>query len=347
MRTRSFLPNLLIIGISVFLLSACEAKQKVLRFSGQTMGTTYNIVVIPNTDSQKDKLFQDIEKTLKRVNTHLSNWDPNSEISNINNSQSTTPINISPMLIKVLETANTVHEKSFGFFDITLSPLIDLWGFGPKTMQPKLPSEDQIQTALAKVGQSTKLKLDLEAKTLTKTNKDTQINLSAIAKGFGVDEVARTLLKNNINNFMVEIGGELIARGKKPNGEKWKIGIEKPDAAGKEIQLIVKLSDLAMATSGDYRNYYEKDGQRYSHILNVKTGRPFTHKTMSVTVIEKNTMLADAWATALLTVGKTKGMELAKKNNLAAFFIFKSDKSAKLAFETSMSPRFIELTVKN
>lgn len=338
--------KLIPLGLCLFLLSACETEKKPVRYTGQTMGTTYNIVVIPSPEAKLENLQKKIENSLKEVNSHLSNWDPNSEISHFNISKDTTPFTISSMMVKVLETANAVNKKSLGFFDITLSPLIDLWGFGPKTMKSRLPSEKQIQDALAKVGQNTKLKLDRDAKTLLKTNPDTQINLSAIAKGFGVDEVARTLTKNNINNFMVEIGGELYARGKKPNGEKWKIGIEKPDASGKEIQLIVKLSNLAMATSGDYRNYFEKNGRRYSHILNAKTGHPFTHKTVSVTVIANNTMLADAWATALLTLGKTKGMEIAKQNDLAVFFIFKSEKSADTVFETSMSPRFIELTTE-
>ena len=136
---------------------------------------------------------------------------------------------------------------------------------------------------------------------------------------------------------MVEIGGDLITRGKNPKGKHWQIGIEHPDTFGKRIKLIVKISNAAMATSGDYRNYFEKDGIRYSHIINVKTGHPIKHKTASVTVIADSAMLADAWATALLALGKTEGMKIAKQNNIAAFFIFKSDRNA---FKTSMSPRF-------
>ena len=329
--------------VVVVLLSACEQAPEVHRFSGKTMGTSYNIVAIPDRDIGKEELQEAITQSLSRVNDHLSNWDQTSEISRFNNSKTTQPIKISKMLGQVIETANIVHDKSEGFFDITISPLVDLWGFGPQAGEQQIPGDEQIQQALSKIGQKTHLKLDKEAQTLAKLTFGTHLNLSAIAKGFGVDEVARTLVGFGINHYMVEIGGDLIVAGQNLRGQKWQIGIERPDKQGQQVQLIAKISNLAMATSGDYRNYFEKNRQRYSHILNVKTGRPVTHQTVSVTVLAKNAMLADAWATALLALGKTKGLEIAKQHDLAAFFIFKSDETAKLGFETVMSPRFQQL----
>jgi len=331
------------IGLIILLLSACEPAPETMRFSGQTMGTTYNIVAITSDDIDKGDLQAAITTSLGRVNKHLSNWDKTSEISRFNNLTTTEPVKISPMFAKVMESAILVHKKSEGFFDITISPLVDLWGFGPHTDEKQIPEEDQIRQALSKIGQATHLKLDEQANTLAKLTPEVQLNLSAIAKGFGVDEVANTLLEFGITHFMVEIGGDLIVRGLNPRGEKWRIGIEKPDEQGKQVQLVAKLSDLGMATSGDYRNYFEKNSQRYSHILNVKTGRPVTHQTVSVTVLAKNAMLADAWATALLALGKTKGMEIAQKNNLAALFIIKSGDAASPSFETVMSRRFKQL----
>lgn len=342
-RNEILMRKIFLISLALILLSACQPTLKTIRYSGKTMGTIYNIVAITHNDNAADGLEAKLEKKLATVNKHLSNWDPNSEISRFNSSKTVKPLKISPMMAKVMSAANIVHSKSQGFFDVTLSPLIDLWGFGPATSRKSVPSEEKIRQALSRIGQGAHLTLDEAALTLTKSNPDTHVNLSAIAKGFGVDEMADTLRAAGIQNFMVEIGGDLIASGTNPQGDKWQIGIEYPDPAGRRVQLIAKISNMAMATSGDYRNFFEKDGIRYSHILNIKTGRPVTHKTVSVTVITQSAMLADAWATALLALGEVEGMKVAKKHNLAAFFIVRSADSAKNAFSTFMSPRFEKL----
>ena len=330
----------------IFFLSGCQAEDKVLRFTGETMGTTYNVVVMANHDVNERDLHTAIRKKLAKVNKHLSNWDPNSEISRFNALKTPSEFVMSKMLRDVMVSAMAVHTKSNGSFDITLGPLINLWGFGSKGSKQSIPTDHDISSALSKVGQNTKLVLDHRANTLLKKDVDIQANLSAIAKGFGVDEVAETLRDFGIKSYMVEIGGDLFAQGQNPKGQKWQIGIEHPDPKGRDIQLITKVTNLGMATSGDYRNYFEKDGIRYSHILNVKTGRPVTHKTASVTVLAENAMLADAWATALLALGEVEGMKIAKKNNLAAFFIFRSSGSKEVTFSTLMSPRFAELHAK-
>lgn len=307
------------------------------------MGTTYHIVAITNTSLSRNDLKNAIEAELDQVNKHLSNWDESSELSRFNRSKSLKATKISNKLKRVMIAANEVHEKSGGAFDVTLGPLINLWGFGPRKPETPLPTEQKIISALQRVGQQTNLKLNTVAPSIAKLNPGTTINLSAIAKGFGVDEVASILKKHKIEDFMVEIGGDLFARGSNPSGKPWRIGIEKPLPDNRSIQQIIGLTNVGMATSGDYRNYFEKDDIRYSHIINAKTGYPIKHKTAAVTVIANNSMLADAWATALLVLGERAGMKVAKEHSLAAYFIFRSPRSGEKKFSTSMSPKFAEI----
>ncbi|MEM7749149.1 MAG: FAD:protein FMN transferase [Pseudomonadota bacterium] len=312
------------------------------------MGTTYNVIAIAPAATSSDDLGKAIEASLTRVNKHLSNWDPTSEISRFNATRKTTPVAISEMMAQVMATANDVHRDSGGLFDVTLAPLIELWGFGTRKAETPLPAPEKIAAAQAKVGQLKLLKLDRGASTMVKRDVQVTINLSAIAKGFGVDEVAAVLNRFNVENYMVEIGGDLVTSGVNERGQKWRIGVEKPVASSRRVQLTVDISNLGMATSGDYRNYKEQAGVRYSHVLNPRTGQPIKHRTASVTVLAKNAMLADAWATALLVAGQDRGMEIAKTYNLAALFISKGngkagDQAAADGFVVLMSPKFMDI----
>ena len=311
------------------------------------MGTTYNVVAVAPAGTPSDDLAKAIEATLARVNRHLSNWDPKSEISRFNASRSTAPVAVSDMMVKVMAAADLVHRQSRGYFDVTLAPLIELWGFGKRSPETPVPDADKVELARALTGQTTKLALDQSAGTLAKIDERVTVNLSAIAKGFGVDEVAATLGEFGVKNYMVEIGGDLVTHGKNDRGRDWRIGIERPDPAGRRVELTVDISGLGMATSGDYRNYREHNGVRYSHILDVTTGRPITHRTASVTVLAQTAMLADAWATALLALGQDAGMQLARQHNLAALFIVRQDGSqaeqGDRPFTVLMSPRFADI----
>jgi thiamine biosynthesis lipoprotein len=190
------------------------------------------------------------------------------------------------------------------------------------------------------VGQARLLDLDREAGTLAKSDPAVGINLSAIAKGYGIDAVAATLREAGIENYMVEIGGDLVAMGENDKGESWRIGIEKPETGAQNPQLIVPLDNLGMATSGDYKNFFEQDGVRYSHIIDPTTGRPITHSTTSVTVLSENAMLADAWATAMLALGQDRGLELAEEHKLAVFFISRDVTSDEETYITVQSSAF-------
>ncbi len=315
-----------------------------LEMTGKTMGTTYNIVAVDvPAGLQADAITKAVTETLAEVNGRMSNWDPNSEISRFNAQKSTDSVRISAQLAQVIRAANEIHAKSAGRFDVTLGPLIDLWGFGARKPEDPVPSDEDIAEASERVGQSRLLSLTASPDMLRKARSDTSVYLAAIAKGYGVDEVAATLRDLGLRNFMVEIGGDLLALGKNAEGKPWRIGIERPDATNRAVEEIVHLSALGMATSGDYRNFFEKDGVRYSHIIDAGTGRPITHSTASVTVLADSAMMADGWATALLALGLARGMEISEKLELAAFFIVRDDGLDSKRFKTVASTRFRKL----
>lgn len=325
----------------VTFVSGClfEEDPEVVRLSGETMGTTFNVTAI-GVDLDETALAAAVDETLANVNAKMSNWDPNSEVSTFSASASTDPVPVSEEFRTVLAAANEVHEKSGGTFDVTLGPLIELWGFGPRKPEDPVPSDAEIQAALDGVGQKKLLTLDPDAGTLAKSEASVGINLSAIAKGYGIDAVAGTLQEAGIENYLVEIGGDLVAKGENDKGEAWRIGIEKPQVGAQTPQLIVPVADLGMASSGDYKNFFEQDGVRYSHIIDPTTGRPITHRTTSVTVLAENAMMADAWATAMLALGQEKGLELAEKHKLAVYFISRDVTADEEAYITVHSSAF-------
>ena len=330
-----------------FILIGCfgnEKKQSPVSISGQTMGTTYNVTVIDNPLSlSKENLKKRIEETLNEVNQKMSNWYDQSEINMINNDNRGEPIDLSQELFDVINISTDIHNRSNGAFDITAAPLINLWGFGPNKSERKIPSVSEVNAALEMVGQTRLLKLIPGLNQLKKRNSEVSINLSAIAKGYGIDRIARTLREEKIQNFLVEIGGDLITSGTNKNGKAWSIGIESPKGGRQIVQSVIKIKDQAMATSGDYKNFFEKNGIRYSHIIDPKTGYPIRHKTLSVTVLSKSAALADGWATAMLVLGKNDGMIVANKLDIPVFFISSHEKM----FITAGSEEFKKIAAGN
>lgn len=327
--------------LALVFLAAClneDDTHEVLRFSGETMGTTYHVTVIAAAGAlDAGELELGIVQTLEAVNASMSNWDPQSEVSRFNSSAANEPVPLSKDFATVIALSNDIHDASSARFDVTLGPLIELWGFGTRTPEDAVPPAAEINAALDLVGQRDVLSLD--GTTLTKTAEGVSVNLSAIAKGFGVDAVARMLTEAGATRYLVEIGGDLITRGLNAEDQPWAIGIERPDAADRVVELVVPISGYGLATSGDYRNYFEVSGARYSHILDPTTGRPVTHNTASVTVLAPNTTLADGWATALLVIGAETGLPLAEAEGLAVLFITREDG----AFVTSASRAFSDL----
>ena len=328
-KTNDFFKNQFSIFFLIFIIcisffSCSQNKYYDAQLKGNTMGTYY---VIDLVHVPKKIKIKNIEKvvldTLVKVNKILSNWDKNSEISTINQLNITTPIKISDELNEVFKTANKINTKSNGFFDITLDPIIELWGFGYKKQIQKVPTELQIKNTLSLVGQRSLINLDYKNNELRKINKNVKINLSSIGKGFGIDLIGKKLDELEIRNYLINIGGDILTKGYNKKEEKWVIGIENPNLNEKLIKEIVNISNKGLATSGDYKNFFSRSGVRYSHIINPNTGKPITHKTKSVTVIHESSMKADGWATALLALGRVDGLKLAKKENIAVLFIDK------------------------
>lgn len=318
--------------LSAVCLAACKPGSAVLELTGSTMGTTYNIVAVDHDGSvNKAELQAQIDTALGRINTLMSNWDSGSEVSRFNRHASTSPMTVSSELAQVVAAAEDVHSKTDGYFDITLGPVIETWGFGAPASGLSTPKDTALETAMANVGQD---KLSVSNTNLQKSNPATQMYLSSIGKGYGVDYVANVMAQAGLRDFMVEIGGDLYVSGSNADALSWKIGIESPDLLSRDVVEVAKASDMGMATSGDYRNFFEEDGTRFSHILDPKTGRPVTHNTTSVTVLAENAMLADAWATGLLAMGAERGIALSNDLGIAALFIERGAEGAHIKTAT-------------
>ena len=320
-------------------LAGCKAEDEVLKLTGSTMGTTYNVVALPGSVRVDEKALDSAIRTaLADVTAEMSNWDSASEISRVNAAAAGEAVTVSPALAQVLQSADQVHRASNGRFDVTVGPLIDTWGFGSGTAAPHMPSDADIAAALDRSGQSRAI--SLSGNTVTKTNEGAEIYLAAIGKGHGVDRVADAVRSFGVTNFMVEIGGDLYASGTNANGMPWQIGIESPLAGDRAVHSVAHVSGQGMATSGDYRNFFEDGETRYSHIIDPTTGRPITHQTVSTTVLTENAMMADAWATAMLVLGRERGMEIAEAEGLAVVFI---DREPGKGFTTRASSHYTSL----
>jgi thiamine biosynthesis lipoprotein len=262
-----------------------------------------------------------IEAALDGVNERMSTWEPASELSRFNQHRSTTPFALSAPTLRVLALARRVSEQTGGAFDITVRPLVAIWGFGAGARLPGYePDAEELETLRKRVGYDL-VKLDADAGTARKLDPAVECDLSAIAKGFAVDEVARALLDLGHADFLVEVGGEMRAQGERPGGGPWRVAIEKPDPEGRAVHAVVPLANQAMATSGDYRSFYEAGGRRRSHIVDPRTGRPVAHGLASVSVVHPETVLADAWATGLTVLGLDAGAALAEAEGIAAYLI--------------------------
>lgn len=324
----------------ILIVGACEPRPQTITIDGKTMGTSYRVVIVSRDGGHDQQALREVvEDVLAQVNATFSNWDPQSEVSRINADRTGDAIALSADMIELFGQAQIVHSRTAGKFDVTLGPLIELWGFGAPGPGADVPSNEAIGNALTRVGQQRQLLIDPAAGTLQKRHPETTIYLAAIAKGTGIDKVSQTLIDLGFDNFMVEIGGDLYAIGDGTAGQGWRIGIEEPDVDMRKVDRIVAVSDRGMATSGDYRNYFEENGIRYSHIIDADTGRPVVHSTASVTVLAENAALADAWATALLVLGSEQGLAIAEDEQLAAFFIDRSDNG----FERAESSAFAAL----
>lgn len=306
-------------------LGACSGGEAYL-FTGDTMGTQYNVRVLSEeglSGQAQKSLGEGIFRSLDRVDILMSSYRPDSEISELNGAPVNEPMRLSPETFEVLAISKDIYRLSKGAFDISLSPLIEAWGFGTSDEPRSLPSTELLAEAGARVGMD-KVALDRFSLTATKLA-PVELNVSAIAKGYGVDRVVEFLDSRGFKAFLVEVGGEIYARGLKHSGEKWVLGVETPDFPGRKAITTVALENKALATSGDYRNFIERDGVRYSHTLDPRTMAPVDHHLASVSVIAERCVDADALATALMVLGDEHGVAFAESNSLDALFIVRGE----------------------
>ena len=312
--------------VGLLALAACDTQLpsgNVARLPGKTMGTTYTVKVVGGPSSLDVRtLNSEISTILTGVERRMSTYREDSELSQFNQSKTTEWLDVSPELLAVIQEALEVSRISEGAFDVSIGPVVNLWGFGPLSGREKVPSSADIRAVLATVGY-TRIPTRQSPPGIRKENPDLYVDLSAIAKGYGVDKVAEYLESVGVRDYLVEVGGELKGKGTNDKGEPWRIAIEKPVRGARAIQGIVRVDGQAVATSGDYRNYFERDGERYSHMIDPLTGRPITHGLASVTVIAPSAMRADAMATALMVLGPDAGYALAERADLAALLIIK------------------------
>ena len=328
---------LLVVGSVIYLNQYKTTKDQLVTISGTTMGTSYHIKLAPTAKINLSSLKKQINSRLVDIDNKMSTYKKDSEVSSFNRYSSGSWMPISAETMMVIDAAQETSLLSNGAFDITIGKLVNLWGFGPTINIDAIPDVNAIQTLLSQVGYN-KLTLRQDPPALRKSSEAVYLDLSAIAKGFAVDAIAKLLLENQINNFLVEIGGEIITHGHKQQQQPWVIGIESPVAEQRSIRKRLFLQDVAMATSGDYRNYFEHQGTRYSHTIDPATGYPIKHHLVSVTVIENSCMRADALATAIMVMGPEKGLEFAEQQQLAIFMLVKQNDYYIEKYSTAFEP---------
>ncbi len=311
-------------------------------FVGASMGTSYRVTVeAPLSDEERSRVGSVIEERLGRVETLMSTYDPDSELSRFNRTRSTAPMEVSDEFLEVLEVALAVARRSGGAFDPTVAPLVEAWGFGPAAgfgATASRPTDEELVRLRARVGYGL-VAVDRAAGTVAKSHPAVALDLSGIAKGYGVGMVAEALRSLRLGQFLVDVGGELEAAGEPAGRSGWTIGIERPDPGVAGIWGTVELRDESVATSGDYRDYYEEEGVRYAHIIDPRDGRPISWQGTSVTVLHRSAALADAWATALSVLGPEEGFETAAREGLAALFLRRSGSGVEALATPAMAGR--------
>ena len=305
------------------------------------MGTTYSVklrLASPLDPAGTDEVAKSVADEIELVNQKMSTYLDSSELSRLNQAPQATAMAVSAETMAVFLEARRIGELTNGIFDVTVGPLVNAWGFGPEDRRADL-SDAEIAELQALTGWE-RITLDEVASTISKDQAGVYCDLSAIAKGYAVDRVSDALASRGYGDHMVELGGEIRVRGVNLVGQPWRIAVEKPSPdGGRAIQRVLPMVDLSMATSGDYRNYFEKDGQRFSHEIDPRTGRPIEHRTASVSVVHPSCATADAWATALIVLGDEDGYSKAVEQDLAAVFLVRDGE----AFVEKTTPAFDRL----
>ena len=323
-KTSKFLQTLVLIFF-ILLFAGCGMKKE-FEFSGKTMGTTYHIKVVAGYLENTKMLKDEVDMRLDEINNSMSTFRKDSEISRFNTYQHIgEKFKISDDFYNVMTVAKKIYEETGGSWDGTVKPLVDLWGFGKSENNHTIPEKTQIAALLSNIGFNN---IEIFADHyLAKKNPSITLDLASIAKGYGVDQVAALIRANDIHNFIVEIGGEVFAAGLRRDGKKWRIGINRPqkNAPVDQVYKVVDLQDKGFATSGDYRNYFEVNQKRFSHVIDPKNGYPVDNGVVSVSIIANTCTFADGLATAVMVLGHKKGLDLVNRlDNTECFIVTQS-----------------------
>lgn len=308
------------LALLALMLGGCERAQRVEVLSGFAQGTTWHVSLWRPGGADSRALREAIEAEFARLDGVLSNYRPDSVIEGFNAQATTEPVAVGAEIVGLVEAARTVSEASAGCYDLTVKPLFNLWGFNGDVLT--VPGETALTAARGNVGFRF-LETAAPGK-LRKRKSGVHVDLSSIAQGYSVARIAALVEAAGIDDYIVEIGGEMQTRGHKPDGAHWRIGVERPLPEQRSVEkalTIKREAPLAVMTSGTYHHYFDAKGQRYSHVLDARTGRPIAHATVSVTVIDGNPTRADAWSTALLCLGEGDGLRAADRAGIAALFI--------------------------
>lgn len=320
----------------ISMLGGCQPSGRVEVLQGTTMGSTYTIKYVSNsTTPAVDTAGVAVNEILDEVDRQMSTWRADSDLSRFNHLPADSCMAMPKPVLELVGYAQQLAAQTGGQFDISVTPLLKVWGFGPNSRGKTVPSTEQIEQARQHMGYQY---LQIEDNQLCK-QRELQLDLNSIAAGYTVDRIARRFEQLGIESYLIEVTGELIAKGKKPDGSPWRIAIEQPNDRAQVAQRILEIDGWGVNTSGDYRNYFEEDGVRFSHTLNAKTGAPISHRVAAVTVIDRSAMVADALGTVLLILGLEEGMQYSVEHDVAAMFIVRDGDS----FVAHNSPRFEQI----
>ena len=329
-RTRGQRPLLLVAMILAAALAVGRRERAdvpiVHELGGVTMGTTYSVKLVapPLPDNRLRSLEDSVAARLAMVDRAMSTYDPNSELSRFNAHIDTAPFAVSAAVLEVFLVAQAVSAASGGALDVTVEPLVDVWGFGRGGSRFAVPEDERLERLRGHVG-FRKITVGPASSSLVKLDPEVVADLSAVAKGYGVDRVAELLLDLGFTDFLVEVGGELRSSGVKVDDEPWVVGVEAPVPESLSLYATMQLADESVATSGDYRNFWDAGDRRYSHIIDPRTGQPLPYVGSAVTVIHERAVLADAWATAMSVLGPEAGLALADDLGLEVIFVRRSE----------------------
>lgn len=304
---------------------------------GKTMGTFWRVSIIGIDETRAGRLQNKIQAQLDADDMQLSTWKSDSALMRFNRFHSTSPWPVSAAMADIVSESLRIGASTEGAMDITIGPLVNLWGFGPDKQPVKTPTRAQILEAKARTGLKHLTVINKSgSQYLQKDLPDLYVDLSTVGEGYAADHLAKLMAQEGISRYLVSVGGALVSRGMNAENHPWRVAIQKPTDRENAVQAIVDINGHGISTSGSYRNYYELGGKRVSHVISPQTGRPIEHKLVSVTVIAPTALEADGWDTGLMVLGTEKAKEVVRKQELAVYMIFREGDT----FKTWMSPQF-------